>query len=332
MNQPNAFITLTRKKTSSYQVRQFTITVDDNVVGKIKSGQTKQFKLPCGAHSIGVKVDLFKSQPFQVDLKPDQTLALECGDRSPETLREAFSLKGLEKSLNSLIKPKQYLYVQLAGIQASQPLSPSRYERSSAKPSAEQQESAKRCAIFVSYRREDSREITGRICDRLGSEYGKKTIFRDVDSIPAGVDFREHISKSIERCSVLLAIIGNHWLDARNKNGELRLGLSTDPLRVEIETALKKKIPVIPVLVKNGVMPDEDDLPDGLKPLAYRNAIPIPPEPFFHNGVDLLIAELNKTFSPDDTVRRHNRSKFCIYCGSEIMPGNKFCIHCGKPV
>ncbi len=332
MNKPDAFISLTRKKTASYQVRQFTITVDDNAVGKIKSGQTKQFKLPSGTHEIGVKVDLYKSQPFLVDLKPDQTLTLECGDRSPETLREAFSLKGLEKSINSLIKPKQYLYVQLAGSQVSQQPSASRLEARSTIPPTKPRESAKRCAIFVSYRREDSREITGRICDRLGSEFGKKTIFRDVDSIPAGVDFREHISKSIERCSVLLAIIGNHWLDARNRKGELRLGLSMDPLRVEIETALKKEIPVIPVLVKNGVMPDEDDLPDGLKPLAYRNAIPIPPEPFFHNGVDLLIDELNRTFSPDDTVRRDKRSKFCIHCGSEIMPGNKFCIQCGKPV
>lgn len=332
MNEPAAFITLRRKKTSSYQIRQFAITIDDNIVGKIKSGQTKQFKVPCGTHRIGVKIDLYKSQPLQIDLKPDQTLALECGDRSPENMKEVFSLKGLEKTINSLVKPKQYLYIQLAGNPASEQPSPSRIPGPSVTPAAKPKGYRRSCTIFVSYRREDSREITGRICDRLTHEFGKETIFRDVDSIPAGVDFREHISKTIDRCSILVAIIGNHWLDARNKKGELRLELPSDPLRVEIETALNKKIPVIPVLVKNGVMPDEDDLPDGLKPLAFRNAIPIPAEPFFHNGVDLLIAELNKSVSPHEPQSQRNGVKFCIYCGSEIMPGNKFCIQCGKPV
>ena len=99
-----------------------------------------------------------------------------------------------------------------------------------------------------------------------------------------------------------------------------------------IEKILKKEIPVIPVLVKNGVMPDEDDLPEGLKPLAYRNAIPIPEEPFFHNGVDLLIKEMAKTFSLKDPIKQPGRMGYCIYCGNEVMPGNKFCIHCGKPV
>jgi hypothetical protein len=146
------------------------------------------------------------------------------------------------------------------------------------------------------------------------------------------VDFREHISKSIDQCTMLLAIIGNQWLDARNIKGERRLDLPNDHLKVEIETALKKGIPVIPVLVKNGIMPDEDDLPEDLKPLAYRNAIPIPEEPFFHNGVDLLIKEMAKMFSPISPDDRSNKKGYCIHCGNEILPGNKFCVHCGKPV
>ncbi|MES9975118.1 MAG: TIR domain-containing protein [Candidatus Thiodiazotropha sp.] len=330
MNKPAAFITLKRKKTSSYQIRQFAITIDENVVGKIKSGETKQFKVPCGSHDIGVKIDLYKSEPLRVDLNPEQTLDLECGDRSPETFKEAFTLKGIEKSLNSLIKPKQYLYVQpVSG--SPRKLTPNRANRS-VKPSNKTRSPGKSCTVFISYRREDSREITGRICDRLTHEFGKETIFRDVDSIPGGVDFRKHINKTIDQCTMLVAIIGDKWLEAKNKKGERRLDLSNDHLRVEIETALKKEIPVIPVLVKKGIMPDEDDLPEDLKPLAYRNAIPIPEEPFFHNGVDLLIKEMNKTFSPSEPVKQQKGMSFCIYCGNEIMPGHKFCIQCGKPV
>jgi hypothetical protein len=330
MNKPAAYISLKRNKTSTYQMRQFAITIDDNVVGKIKSGETKQFKIPSGYHAIGIKVDFYKSQPLQVELKPDQRLDLECGDRSPETIKEVFTLKGIEKSLNSLIKPKQYLYVQSVGDSVPQ-LSPHRLEPSN-KPTQKIQKDKKSCRVFISYRREDSREITGRICDRLNNEFGKQAIFRDVDSIPAGVDFREHISKSIDQCSLLVAIIGDKWLDARNKKGERRLDVVNDHLRVEIETALNKEIPVIPVLVKNGTMPDEDELPESLKPLAYRNAIPIPEEPFFHNGVDLLIKEMSKTLSASDHGNQPSRAGYCIYCGNEIMPGNKFCIHCGKAV
>jgi hypothetical protein len=330
MNKPAAYIFLKRNKTSSYQIRQFAITIDGSVVGKIKSGETKQLRVPCGRHRIGIKVDFYKSQPLQIELKPDQKIELECGDHSPESIKEVFSLKGIEKSLNSLIKPKQYLYVQPVGGYRPQL---AEHESRPSRQSVERvSRDTKSCSVFVSYRREDSREITGRICDRLNNEFGKQAIFRDVDSIPGGVDFREHISKSIDQCTMLVAIIGDKWLDARNKKGARRLDLPNDHLRVEIETALNKGIPVIPVLVKNGAMPDEEELPEDLKPLAYRNAIPIPEEPFFHNGVDLLIKEMAKMFSPDIPDNRSSTKGFCIHCGNEILPGNKFCVHCGKPV
>ena len=151
MNKPAALITLKRKKTSSYQIRQFAITIDDNVIGKIKSGETKQFKVPVGSHAIGIKIDLYKSEPLRVDLKPDQTLDLECGDRSPENIREAFTLKGMEKSLNSLIKPKQYLYVQQVGNTVPQ-LTP-HSAKSTIKPSKKAPKQRKSCTVFISYRR-----------------------------------------------------------------------------------------------------------------------------------------------------------------------------------
>jgi len=327
MNNPSAFITLRRTKTSSNQFRQFTITLDSQSVGKIKSGQTKQFKVPAGPHLIGIKLDLYKSQPLQIQLLPNQILELVCGDRSPENLKEIFSLKGIEKSINSVIKPGQYLYVEATGDQPP----PARAAAPVTRPPAEPARKKTSGSIFVSYRREDSREITGRICDRLNSEFGKETIFRDVDSIPAGVDFREHISNTIDHCQVLVAIIGNQWLNAKNSKGQRRLELASDPLRVEIETALRKEISVIPVLVKNSAMPDADELPESLQPLAYRNAIIIPGEPFFHNGVDLLIEALDQSVSSDRSLQQAGRLHFCIHCGTELAQDNRFCIQCGQP-
>jgi hypothetical protein len=58
--------------------------------------------------------------------------------------------------------------------------------------------------IFLSYRRQDSAGIAGRIYDRLRAHFGDDTVFMDIDSIPFGVDFREHIGAAVGQCDVVL--------------------------------------------------------------------------------------------------------------------------------
>jgi len=57
--------------------------------------------------------------------------------------------------------------------------------------------------IFISYRRDDSAGVTGRIYDRLVYRYGKKGIFKDVGSIPLGVNFKEYVDSVIQDCDVV---------------------------------------------------------------------------------------------------------------------------------
>ena len=85
--------------------------------------------------------------------------------------------------------------------------------------------------IFVSYRREDSSDVTGRIFDHLKTAFGEEHVFKDVDSIPLGTDFREVINEAIQRCDVLLAIIGEEWLDAKSGMGSRRLDDDFDDRR-----------------------------------------------------------------------------------------------------
>ena len=148
--------------------------------------------------------------------------------------------------------------------------------------------------IFISYRRSDSADIAGRIYDRLTGRFGRNPIFKDVDSIPLGLDFKEYLDAKVSECSVLLAIIGDRWLEASDDTGERRLEDPADFVRIEIESALKGGIPVIPLLVRGAQMPREGKLPDGLKKLAYRNGIPIRPDPDFHRDMDRLITALEK--------------------------------------
>ena len=127
--------------------------------------------------------------------------------------------------------------------------------------------------IFISYRRDDSSAWAGRLSDHLSSHFPSNQIFMDVDTIEPGIDFVEAIKESVGSCDVLIAVIGTHWLTSSNRAGIRRLEIPEDSVRVEIATALKRGIRVIPVLVEGATMPDAGDLPDDLKALVHRNAI-----------------------------------------------------------
>ena len=113
--------------------------------------------------------------------------------------------------------------------------------------------------IAISYRREDSLPVTGRLYDRLQAKFGKRDVFMDFDSIRAGLDFREQIKHTIERANVVIAMIGPHWA-GEQPNGSRRIDDPDDFVRLEIAYALKCGIPVIPVLINNTPMPKRESL------------------------------------------------------------------------
>jgi len=143
-------------------------------------------------------------------------------------------------------------------------------------------------SLFVSYRRQDSQHITGRIYDRLSTRFGKESVFKDVDSIPLGFDFRDHLREQVGRCAVLVAVIGKNW-NPISASGQPRLSDPRDHLRIEIESALERRIPVIPVLVDGIEVPAEEELPESLGRLAYYNGISVRPDPDFHHDMDRLV-------------------------------------------
>jgi formylglycine-generating enzyme required for sulfatase activity len=143
--------------------------------------------------------------------------------------------------------------------------------------------------VFVSYRREDSIHQAGRLYDRLVTRFGSSQVFKDVDSIPLGSDFREVLTERVADCDVFLAVIGDRWLSIAGKSGERRLDDPGDFVRIEIEAALSRKIPVIPVLVANSSVPQAEELPESLRGLSFRNGLPVRPDPDFHKDMDRLI-------------------------------------------
>jgi hypothetical protein len=145
-------------------------------------------------------------------------------------------------------------------------------------------------SIFISYRRDDSGDMAGRICDRLAQHFG---VFRDIESIPLGVDFRQFIATAVEKCSGMLIIIGKEWASARDSAGYRRLDQANDLTRIEIEVALARAIPVIPILVHGAEMPRPQELPMTLRDLCFRQGRPIRSE-CFHQDMDFLVRELER--------------------------------------
>jgi hypothetical protein len=150
--------------------------------------------------------------------------------------------------------------------------------------------------IFISYRRDDAGDITGRIHDRLRKHFGVEAVFMDVHKIPLGVDFRIFLDEKLSQCKVLLAVMGRKWLTAKDDQGRPRLEDPGDLVRIEIESALRCKIPVIPLLVDRAEMPSAEKLPESLQPLVFQNGVLIRPDPDFDNDMERLFHGLEQHF------------------------------------
>ena len=109
-------------------------------------------------------------------------------------------------------------------------------------------------AIFISYRRHEANYLAGWLHDRLADRFGQDQVFLDIDWIKPGVDFMRLITEAIVQSRVLLLIIGPQWL-APDAHGGRRLARPDDPVRVELETALRRNVPVIPLLLEGAAMP-----------------------------------------------------------------------------
>jgi hypothetical protein len=126
--------------------------------------------------------------------------------------------------------------------------------------------------IFISYRRADSGGWARSLHDKLEEELGPGRLFRDV-AMQSGVDFHQHVESLLDRCEVLLAVIGRSWTSITDADGNRRLDNPDDLVRREISRALERPdVQVIPVLVDGARMPSNHDLPPDLAPLSRRHA------------------------------------------------------------
>lgn len=168
---------------------------------------------------------------------------------------------------------------------------------------------------FISYRREDAAGYAGRLRESLERQLGRPSVFRDLDGLRPGDDFVRKIEERIAACRVMLVLIGNHWIDARDQSGARRLDDPLDFVRLEVSKALASpSVLVVPVLLESVSMPTARQLPEDLQALSRRHAISLRDETW-DSDVARLVALINEADpseassspAPDDSHKQPAR-------------------------
>jgi hypothetical protein len=147
--------------------------------------------------------------------------------------------------------------------------------------------------VFISYRREDTAPAAGRVYDRLCRVLPKADVFFDVSTIGGGEIFDRRLLSEIERSDAVLVVIGRKWLEGA-ADGGARLFAPDDYVRVELRAALARPILVLPVLVDGARMPRADELPEDVRAITTRNALPLRHESFDDDTENIVATVLGE--------------------------------------
>jgi tRNA A-37 threonylcarbamoyl transferase component Bud32/uncharacterized membrane protein YeaQ/YmgE (transglycosylase-associated protein family) len=127
--------------------------------------------------------------------------------------------------------------------------------------------------IFLSYRRKDTAVYAILLQTLLRTRFPTTEVFLDLDSIEAGLPFDEVIRDALNSSAVLIALIGRQWTTIVDEDGRRRLDDPDDYVRYEIQTALKRRLRVIPVLVDGAKPLRREDLPSQLQGFSRLEAL-----------------------------------------------------------
>ena len=232
----------------------------------------------------------FRAHPFIADLTGWKGSASDA--RLEKLLRHVGGLLGREPNLAP--EPRE---VADAPAPAGKPVRRRRSGQSRQRPRAAHAPAARPTyqrpgggawfrGIFISYRRGDATIYAGRLYDRLTARFGKERVFLDVENVGWGENFVEAITAAAESCSVMLALIGREW--ARGPEAG-----PNDYVRLEVATALRREVQVMPILIQGASMPAPSELPKDLVPLLGLNA-PAISDTRWERDVEDLIEAISK--------------------------------------
>lgn len=161
--------------------------------------------------------------------------------------------------------------------------------------------------VFVSYRRADTRDLAGRLADRLRASPGIGEVFIDVAGIEPGADFPTRIESALADSEVCLVVMGSEWVGPRGPNGGARIKDEGDFVRLEVRSALGGQSRVLPILAHGARMPGPEELPEEIRALTRINAVTIRHDSFDRDTAYLIdvILKRRKPSSLSAYLRRH---------------------------
>ena len=149
-------------------------------------------------------------------------------------------------------------------------------------------------SIFISYRRACGSAFQAiEIHRQLVARFGEGSAFIDVKGMPIGRKFQKHLEEQLRNCRVFVAVIGDRW--AVDRNGKQLFERPRDFVRLEIEEALRREIPVVPVVLSPARMPEVEELPEGMRELVEYHGVEVKKPADFGRAMEALmegIAEL----------------------------------------
>lgn len=129
--------------------------------------------------------------------------------------------------------------------------------------------------IIISFRKNDTKAVAGRVGDYLGNQFGETQVVVGVASlIQPGDDFIEAIEEGVKRCQALVLLIGANWVGT-----EGWLNNASDHDHIALTAALGANKRVIPILVEGATLP-ADALMGNFASLTRRQPLTLTEDTF----------------------------------------------------
>ncbi len=128
--------------------------------------------------------------------------------------------------------------------------------------------------LFISYRREDEGPTAIFIKSKLDEVFGSEHVFMDLDNIQRGDNWKDTLKNNLEECNCLIVIIGKNWLRIQDEFFVRRIDKKDDWVRIEIETAIRRGIKIIPLFI-GGALTQKEALPKSIQKLLDSQGLVI---------------------------------------------------------
>ena len=117
--------------------------------------------------------------------------------------------------------------------------------------------------VFVSYRHDDSEADAGRLYDTLAAELGQDAVYKDVENITIGRNWKRAVREALADSAAVLFVMGPDW----------RL---SPAIEFELQLALASNVPVVPILVRRAdLIQLTSGLPAPISEISERKAVTV---------------------------------------------------------